>query len=196
MIINPLRLIIHFLINIITILSTISPNLNNELGSERGDSIQEKNKLKNPFLVMAFSTIFVNICSLYNLLCFGHDQISLVDCILLSLVFGGFILRMYSSYTLGPYFTFNLGTRKDHKLIKSGPYKYLLHPSYTGIYMMTIGSLLFFNLNLMFVSLLIFLNFYYLHSRIIVEESILENKFGLEFTIYKRTRKRIIPFIY
>jgi protein-S-isoprenylcysteine O-methyltransferase Ste14 len=40
--------------------------------------------------------------------------------------------RLWAMRTLGEYFTFQVMIREDHKLIAHGPYKYLMHPSYTG----------------------------------------------------------------
>src|SRR6266498_1396694 len=44
----------------------------------------------------------------------------------------GSTLRIYSIQTLGHYFTCNVEILKDHKLVTTGPYKYIRHPSYSG----------------------------------------------------------------
>ncbi|KDQ14773.1 hypothetical protein BOTBODRAFT_145556 [Botryobasidium botryosum FD-172 SS1] len=46
-------------------------------------------------------------------------------------IIGG-LLRLQSTLTLGPYFTFPLAIRKDHKLITSGPYSIVRHPGYSS----------------------------------------------------------------
>jgi protein-S-isoprenylcysteine O-methyltransferase Ste14 len=41
---------------------------------------------------------------------------------------------------LGRFFTFELSIRDGHKLITSGPYSVVRHPSYTGLLMCFIGA--------------------------------------------------------
>ncbi|KAI0071611.1 hypothetical protein K474DRAFT_587040 [Panus rudis PR-1116 ss-1] len=60
----------------------------------------------------------------------------LVGC---SLSIAGGILRLICYRALGRQFTFELSLRKDDKLITSGPYAYVRHPSYTGAFACIIG---------------------------------------------------------
>ena len=47
---------------------------------------------------------------------------------------GGPLLRLWAMHTLGKtYFTFAVTIRHNHELITAGPYRILLHPSYTGL---------------------------------------------------------------
>ena len=41
---------------------------------------------------------------------------------------------------MGSHFTFELTLQKDHKLVTSGPYRIVRHPSYIGIYAFYLGS--------------------------------------------------------
>lgn len=44
----------------------------------------------------------------------------------------GSAIRIYCYSTLGRFFTFELSIRQDHKLVTSGPYSIVRHPSYAG----------------------------------------------------------------
>lgn len=44
--------------------------------------------------------------------------------------------------TLGRLFTFVLRIRSNHELIRTGPYAFVRHPSYTGLYLESFGSML------------------------------------------------------
>src|SRR5438105_1197408 len=44
----------------------------------------------------------------------------------------GIVLRWYAIAYLGKFFTVDVSVRSDHKVIDTGPYKYVRHPSYTG----------------------------------------------------------------
>jgi protein-S-isoprenylcysteine O-methyltransferase Ste14 len=49
-------------------------------------------------------------------------------------------LARYLCYrTLGQYFTFEISIKKDHRLVKTGPYSIVRHPSYTAITMVYFG---------------------------------------------------------
>lgn len=49
-------------------------------------------------------------------------------------------LRIWCFKTLGRLFTFEIAIRPKHELITSGPYAWVRHPSYTGIYLTLFGA--------------------------------------------------------
>lgn len=57
-----------------------------------------------------------------------------------ALTFGGTILRLDSYHALGKYFTFELALFKDHRLVVTGPYSIIRHPSYAGLILSIIGA--------------------------------------------------------
>ncbi|KAG2135380.1 uncharacterized protein EDB93DRAFT_826502 [Suillus bovinus] len=80
-----------------------------------------------------------DLCSLSNL---DHAMLSpaLVAGCFLSVIGGAIRIHCYS--TLGRLFTFELSIRQDHKLVTSGPYSIVQHPSYTGGLCVFLGLLL------------------------------------------------------
>ncbi|TFK91287.1 hypothetical protein K466DRAFT_542025 [Polyporus arcularius HHB13444] len=54
-------------------------------------------------------------------------------------VWVGALLRLWSYHTLGELFTFEVLVTPDHRLITSGPYAHVRHPSYTGIALLLLG---------------------------------------------------------
>ncbi|KAF8154794.1 hypothetical protein B0H34DRAFT_537791 [Crassisporium funariophilum] len=52
------------------------------------------------------------------------------------------ILRNWCFKSLGPLFTFEITIRPKHELITSGPYAWVRHPSYTGVYLTLLGATL------------------------------------------------------
>ncbi|KAG0330959.1 hypothetical protein BG000_011333 [Podila horticola] len=47
----------------------------------------------------------------------------------------GSLFRIWAMYTLDRFFTFKIMIRSDHRLVETGPYRYLLHPAYSGLTM-------------------------------------------------------------
>jgi len=59
-----------------------------------------------------------------------------------ALLLAGALVRLATYKEMGKLFTFHLTIREDHKLVTSGIYKYARHPSYTGFWMLALGTTL------------------------------------------------------
>ncbi|KAF9349296.1 hypothetical protein BGX26_012378 [Mortierella sp. AD094] len=125
----------------------------------------------------------------------------------------GYILRIWSFRTLDRFFTFSLTIRPNHRLVQDGPYRLLLHPSYTGLALTGItyifsmayegywtriikpymlipipGSLLTAIGIMISVGLTVY--------RVRGEEKMLEQHFGSEWTQHASQRWRFIPYVF
>lgn len=111
-------------------------------------------------------------------------------CILIGIIFRFIIIR-----SLGKYFTVDVTIKEDHKIKKEGFYKYLRHPSYAFSLLTSLGLGLYLNnwLSLILAFVPPFLAFAY---RIKIEEQALVEQFGDEYIEYRKTTKKLIPFIY
>ena len=105
----------------------------------------------------------------------------------------GLILAFVSSRRLGPSVTPSPVPREDAKLIVSGPYRYVRHPIYGGVFLVLLGTALFLDSVYGVVAALVALCFFWAKS--IYEERQLRMRFGG----YKRYRevvhRRLIPFV-
>jgi len=113
----------------------------------------------------------------------------------LGVILAGMLLRVHCWRVLGTFFTHTVTIANDHRVVDNGAYKWLRHPSYLGALMtmagmgMALGN--FGSLLLLVVgSLAIYI------YRIEVEETALETALGEAYTQFKKSRKRLIPFVY
>src|ERR1700681_3385191 len=51
----------------------------------------------------------------------------------------GLILRWWAIVTLGRFFTVDVTIEKDHELVERGPFRFVRHPSYTGVLLAFVG---------------------------------------------------------
>ena len=129
------------------------------------------------------------------------------------------ILRLWSYKTLGRLFTFDLAIRSRHKLISSGPYRYIRHPSYTGLILATLGySLFVFDPKMVDIysqllgwdkdklECIVFFNFLMVSPSLLIlglllyriprEEDMLFNAFKQKWTKYSKNTWKLIPYIW
>jgi len=68
------------------------------------------------------------------------SPVALLGCLM---YIAGSRLRALGQRTLGPLFTWEVTIQPTHKLITSGPYAYVRHPSYAGTLVMVLGEIIF-----------------------------------------------------
>jgi protein-S-isoprenylcysteine O-methyltransferase len=112
----------------------------------------------------------------------------------LVLVWAGIALRLWAVRTLGEFFRTTVMVQDDHRLVETGPYQWLRHPSYTGTLLTLLGFGLSFG-NWISLALLIAGPLLAYSYRIAVEEKALRLRFGPQYDAYARRRWRLIPFL-
>ena len=128
----------------------------------------------------------------------------------------GALVRKACYREMGKHFTFEITIQKDHRLVTSGPYAIVRHPSYSALCMVAAGSILcFFGtgswLNecgalgsvfgrafaLVWAVDILFVPLVMLFSRVKTEDGMLKSTFGKEWEEWaKRTPYAVIPGIY
>ncbi len=107
----------------------------------------------------------------------------------------GLGLRWYAIIYLGRFFTANVAIAADHRLIDSGPYRFVRHPSYTGALLTFLGLGLSLG-NIASLAILIVPIFAVLVWRIRIEEQALVEAFGERYRRYMDRTRRLIPLVY
>lgn len=112
----------------------------------------------------------------------------------LTMMLAGLLLRWWSVRTLAQSFTVDLAIRPGQALIRSGPYRWVRHPSYTGALLTVVG----FGVALghpaaLVVILPITAAFLW---RIRIEERMLAEAFPDAWRAYARATQRLVPFLW
>ncbi|MFF3001723.1 methyltransferase family protein [Kitasatospora sp. NPDC057940] len=113
----------------------------------------------------------------------------------IALIAAGLALRAWGMRTLGRYYTRTLRTVDTQRVVRSGPYRQIRHPGYAGSLLVWTGYAL--GLGSWPAALLVpalLLGAY--GWRIAAEERLLLAAFGPEYAEYRRTSKRLVPFVY
>ena len=142
--------------------------------------------------IILFITSGVFVAIYYSAPISFNNNLNLIGLIIITI---GIIIRVISIKQLGRFFTVNVTIRKDHQLIQNGFYKYIRHPSYTGSLLSFLGFGFSLNnwLSLILVFMPILLSFIH---RMNIEEKVLTEQFGKEYSDYIKRTKRLIPFLY
>lgn len=107
----------------------------------------------------------------------------------------GLVIRWEAIRKLSGLFTVNISIMEGHKLITSGVYKYIRHPSYTGMIMYYIGLGLLMH-NFISFGILLALPLSAILIRIYYEEKALKTYFKDQHAEYKKKSWKLIPLLY
>jgi protein-S-isoprenylcysteine O-methyltransferase Ste14 len=112
----------------------------------------------------------------------------------LALLTLGGTLRLAAVFALGRRFTGLVAIQEEHRLLTSGLYRTIRHPSYTGMLLYLVGYVLVFRCwpGLLLVAGILAILF----ARMKSEEALLEREFGEEYASYRRRTWRLVPWVY
>jgi protein-S-isoprenylcysteine O-methyltransferase Ste14 len=111
------------------------------------------------------------------------------------LIAAGIGLRAWSIATLGRFFQYWIKVQPGHQVVTDGPYRYVRHPSYTGIALVLAGIALASGDVWSLVAVAI-LGGTGLAVRIRAEERQLTQALGTEYEQFAAGRKRLVPRVW
>lgn len=117
---------------------------------------------------------------------------SIVQPAALALLVGGLAVRWAAILTLGRLFTVDVAIHADHVVVQRGLYRYMRHPSYTGLLIAFLGYGVFFANWLSILGLLVPIVLGVL-NRVTKEEQALRDSLGPAYVAYCARTKRFIP---
>ena len=113
----------------------------------------------------------------------------------LVILVAGLALRWAAVLTLGKSFSSNVAIHATQTIMRTGPYRWMRHPSYTGlllcIFAVALRTRNWISLLVIFIPITAALLY-----RIHIEEIVLHEHFGEEYSGYCSETKRLIPGVY
>jgi protein-S-isoprenylcysteine O-methyltransferase Ste14 len=113
----------------------------------------------------------------------------------LALMLLGMALRYWAVVTLGAFFRTTIETEPGQKVVSTGPYRLIRHPSYSGWLLICLGYGLAVQ-NWLSVAAAFLLPLAALLVRIRIEEPALVASLGPEYFEYQKRTKRLLPWIW
>jgi protein-S-isoprenylcysteine O-methyltransferase Ste14 len=113
----------------------------------------------------------------------------------MAVAIGGMALRLWAVRTLGQYFTYVVKVTPDQKVVDTGPYRLIRHPSYTGGLLtgIGIGLSMGYAATAAIIGVTSFLAYL---VRLRVEERALADTIGEPYRAYMARTKRLVPFVW
>jgi protein-S-isoprenylcysteine O-methyltransferase Ste14 len=140
------------------------------------------------------SILAAQLCSWCLLLLLGDVNQVLRSIPLITIMGVGVGLAIISAHTLGIKSYFSLSRpRSTNVLVRSGIYRYVRHPLYSGV--MVAGLALLLSRPTLVVGLAFLMMVLVTNARAGMEERMLEQQYP-EYAVYKKGTKRFIPFLY
>ena len=118
----------------------------------------------------------------------------LLGSLALSLMVVGLTIRWVAILTLGRFFTVNVAIQTGHSVVESGHYRFVRHPSYSGLLLAFVGLAISFANWLSILGLLVPITLAVL-NRVAKEEQALLASLGPPYAAYCARTKRFIPYL-
>lgn len=147
------------------------------------------------FLVVPISLLAPLICGFLKIGVIRGEYREAIVWIGLLLMLGGRVLRLWAQTQMKHLFVGELAVQKDHRVVKTGPYKYIRHPAYVGGTLSAIGIGLALStwLGALIAGGVLIASYI---TRIPKEEALLASEMGDEYRNYMKQTKRFVPFVF
>jgi protein-S-isoprenylcysteine O-methyltransferase Ste14 len=109
-----------------------------------------------------------------------------------AVMWAGLAVRIWAIVVLGTSFRTTVEVDAGQRVVDGGPYRWVRHPSYTGILLLMAGLSLVYG-NWAALAILLVLPAGVLIHRIFVEEAVLTQVIGRPYTDYAAHTKRLVP---
>lgn len=147
-------------------------------------------------LQIVWSIVLVQLLAVVEAVYFRYPESmewTWLDVFALAMMVIGLLVRTWGVMTLGRYFTWHVTVQSDQTVIRTGPYRFIRHPGYTGGILSYFFSAIFLHAWFAACVAAVVLPFAFLR-RIHHEEKLLTAHFGDAYTNYQHEVGALVPF--
>jgi protein-S-isoprenylcysteine O-methyltransferase Ste14 len=109
----------------------------------------------------------------------------------LAFIVAGVAFSLWAIATLGRHYDLELEIHRDHELVRTGPYRFVRHPVYTGLGLHFAGACLATG-NLLLIAGTLLVTYPALYLRARTEERLLRQRFGAAYDEYARRVRMLL----
>jgi protein-S-isoprenylcysteine O-methyltransferase Ste14 len=158
-----------------------------------GLAARDRGFVARALLVLLLTNFIAIAClKLFPRAMFATVLTSVIGLVLMGL---GLAVRSWAMVHLGRYFTVDVAVAADQRIVDTGPYRLVRHPSYTGLLLLAVGVGLCFGNIASFLVIAVPMIALML-KRMKVEEEVLAEALGNTYREYMARTQRLIPGIY
>ena len=106
----------------------------------------------------------------------------------------GMFFAGWARFFLGGNWSSDVTLKQDHTLVRSGPYRIVRHPIYTGLLVALLGTAIALGPVRCFLGVMLAAVAWKIKS--ITEEKFMEQQFGDQYTNYRMQVKALVPYIW
>jgi protein-S-isoprenylcysteine O-methyltransferase Ste14 len=110
------------------------------------------------------------------------------------LLMAGMLFAGWARLFLGGNWSSNVTLKQDHTLIRSGPYRIVRHPIYTGLLVALLGTAIALGELRCFLGVLLAAIAWKIKSK--SEETLMVQQFGDQYTRYREQVKGLVPYLW
>jgi len=161
-------------------------------------AVEKQSRRQRLLLVLAMSVAFLlirrsGVFGTYaDVILWGRTLA--LDVICDAMVLAGLIVVLWARAVLGSNWSGSVVFRENHELIERGPYGYVRHPIYSGVFLMILGTAILAGRVGGFVAFVVIFVGLWIKSR--QEERLLTRHFPEAYENYRGRVKGLVPFVF
>jgi protein-S-isoprenylcysteine O-methyltransferase Ste14 len=105
----------------------------------------------------------------------------------------GLFVTIWARRTLAGNWSSDVTFKKDHELIRTGPYRFVRHPIYTGLLIMSLGTAMEIGQMHSWLSILVTVVGFWIKLK--QEERLMLRHFPAQYPVYQKEVKALVPFV-
>jgi protein-S-isoprenylcysteine O-methyltransferase Ste14 len=161
----------------------------------KGITGKDKGSVYWNFLSIALGITAAGLISIFTKLGFHAERSVAIFWTGISIMCLGLALRIWAVTSLGKSFRTTVEIHEYQKLVRTGPYKLIRHPSYAGLLLICVGYGIAVQNYISLVVAFLF-PFIALMHRMHIEETLFLKVLGAEYAEYQSHTKKLIPWIW